>query len=356
MVTVAIVDDQLLLSLKLSDRSIDDSIINNNRLDLIEATVPVVDTRKSLRSTLGLNDDDVNIDRQQQPLPQVVGHRGALYDTLENTRDGFLKCAIEYQCNAVELDVFVLPKDNNMLVVFHGNDKYQPGDLNGYCIGYNNSETITNIMDLTYDEILNLQFNTEFDEFPCPKHIITNSNIAYIPKLEDVLLDLKDTKCHVKIELKGPGVVQPVLDLVERLNMVNRCSCSSFNLTQLYELRQLRSNKNLYPTGALFEDDVPNNWYEIVSKLDANEIHMKYDKCTKSLIDNIHQSGYKTMAWLRGPIGMKMDCTTKYNDIGCNHNIEEDERCYQALIDTGVQQICCNKPNLLISMLQKQKR
>ena len=64
--------------------------------------------------------------------PFVVGHRGALYDRLENTRAGFLLCATDeaYQCDAVELDVFILPNDNNKVVVYHGmNDDTNPGEL-----------------------------------------------------------------------------------------------------------------------------------------------------------------------------------------------------------------------------------
>jgi glycerophosphoryl diester phosphodiesterase len=363
MSTVEIVDPVPLQQSKLDNDEIN-STTNSNDANVVVMGDP---PRKSLRSTLGLDDNHDGNDlpedrrqRQQHQQQQVVGHRGALYDTLENTRDGFMTCAIEYQCDAVELDVFALPHNDNLVVVFHGNDQYQqPGDLRGYCIGYdddnyNTNHEKTNIMDLTYEEIGKLQFNSEFAEFPCPHHKITNSTIAYIPTLEQVLLDLKHTSCQLKIELKGPGVVQPVIALVEQLDMVHQCSYSSFDLTQLYELRQLRPDKKLYRTGALFADKVPDYWNEIVTPCDVNEIHIKYDCCHQTLIQNIHHAGYQTMAWLRGPIGMKLDCTTKYHDIGCHIYHDEDERCYQALIDTGVQQICCNKPNLLIRMLQQQ--
>ena len=63
----------------------------------------------------------------------VVGHRGALYAELENTRESFLQCA-KWGCQAVELDVFVLPKDGS-LVVFHGGGTDEsPGLLDGYCL------------------------------------------------------------------------------------------------------------------------------------------------------------------------------------------------------------------------------
>ena len=41
------------------------------------------------------------------PSPWVVGHRGSIYQELENTRQGYQLCAA-IGCDAVELDVFVL--------------------------------------------------------------------------------------------------------------------------------------------------------------------------------------------------------------------------------------------------------
>jgi glycerophosphoryl diester phosphodiesterase len=201
-------------------------------------------------------------------------------------------------------------------------------------------------MDLSYEEALLLRFNPNFGEFPCPTHCITDPLIAYIPLLEQVLLDLKDTQCKLKIELKGPGVVEPVLEVVERLQMESQCSYSSFKLSMLAELRRLRPDKERYPTGALFDGIPPTNFLQLALDAGATEIHLKYDSCTTDRIQQIHGAGLGSMAWLRGPVGMKEDTDEKYWDVG-----NEDESCYQSLIDTGVQQICCNKPNVLLSML-----
>ena len=56
----------------------------------------------SLREILGLGGKAIPA-RSAPPL--VVGHRGNLYQALENTRPGFLLCA-EMGCDFVELDVF----------------------------------------------------------------------------------------------------------------------------------------------------------------------------------------------------------------------------------------------------------
>jgi len=265
-----------------------------------------------------------------------------LYDELENTRAGFQRCAA-LGCDAVELDVFHL-KDGT-LVVFHGSGTDQhPGDLHEYC-GVTGS-----ILDLTYEQTQQLQFNAQFEEFPCPTDKIRDGRI---PTLEQVLLDLKPTTTHVKIELKGPGVVEPVLELVERLDMVDQCEFSSFDLGRLKQLRNLRpqvddAGRHVYKTGALF-DDLPADFIEQAMAVGASEVHLRYDLCTVDRVNAIHDAGMDSMVWFRGPVGMKSDVANKYWDIG-----NEDERCYQVLLDTGVSQLCVNRPDVLISLLQRQ--
>ena len=280
--------------------------------------------------------------------PQVVGHRGALYDCLENTRQSFLRCA-ELGCEAVELDVFVLKCGT--VIVFHGGGTDEnPGDLSDYCVGQHTDGV--SILDLTYEECKDLKFNAAFSEFPCPVDAI---EAGQIPTLEEVLGDLKGTATNVKIELKGPGTVEPVLDLVERLEMVEQCSYSSFDHDRLKLLRQLRpqvdavTGQHVYRTGALF-CDVPADFIDRSLAAGASEVHLRYDTCTVGRVNAIHEAGMSSMAWLRGPVGMVNDVSTKYWDVG-----NEDESCYQALIDTGVQQLCVNRPDVLLGLLAKQK-
>ena len=77
----------------------------------------------SLREILGLGKA---IPVRSAP-PLVVGHRGALYQALENTRPSFQLCA-EMGCDFVELDVF------KVCVVFLGHYA---------CDGGKNSTSIT---------------------------------------------------------------------------------------------------------------------------------------------------------------------------------------------------------------------
>ena len=282
---------------------------------------------------------------RQHPRPWVVGHRGAVYEALENTRESFQHCAA-LGCDAVELDVFYLPKDGS-LVVFHGGGTDQtPGDLTDYCV---NQDGVS-ILDLTYAECQQLQFNTNYTQFPCDK---TKIQTGKIPTLEQVLLDLKPTLTQVKIELKGPGTVEPTLELVERLDMVHQVQFGSFHHDWLRHLRDLRPQTDatgreyVYRTGAIFSSPVPSDFVARAQAIGASEIHLRYDTCTVERIAAIHAAGLRSMAWLRGPSAMLADATTKYLDL---HG-QEDEMCYQLLMETGVQQICCNRPNVLLNML-----
>jgi glycerophosphoryl diester phosphodiesterase len=259
-------------------------------------------------------------------------------------------------------------------VVFHGGGTDEnPGDLLDYC-GIDGS-----ILDYNYENQIRekLTFNPDYAEFPCPIEKIRNGEI---PTLEEVLADAKRKnndklkryrKMHIKIELKGPDVVEDVLALVDSLGVASMCSYSSFDLQKLMKVRELRPGRDpktgeyMYKTGALFnnidgngkilDDDYSpihsvSNWNDcdIIDRalaVGASEIHLKYDPCKKPLIDRIHSSGLGSMAWFRGPIGMNEDCSIKYKDVG-----NEDFAMYEVMLQTGVQQLCVNKPDVLIAL------
>ena len=155
-------------------------------------------------------------------LSWIVGHRGCLYDELENTREAFQHTA-EMGAEAVELDVFLLKCGT--LVVFHGGGTDEnPGHLLDYC-GVDKG-----ILDMDYAEALRLNFNPAFHGFACPDAKI---RAGRIPTLEEVLVDSKKSGLHVKIELKGPGTVEPTLEVVERLGMESQVSYASFDKSRI---------------------------------------------------------------------------------------------------------------------------
>jgi glycerophosphoryl diester phosphodiesterase len=243
--------------------------------------------------------------------------------------------------DGVELDVFLLKCGT--LVAFHGSGTdANAGLLEGYCINREGS-----IHQYTNEEIQdNLVFNEHFEEFVCPPSKIRSGKI---PTLEEVLMDAKTTNIVVKIELKGAGTARPALELVERLDMQQQCYFSSFNLTQIAVIRQLRpylheDGTHVYKTGALFKD-APHDFIELAKQVGASEVHLRYDECTKDRVHAIHAAGMDSMAWFRGPIAMRSDTLSRYLDVG-----NEDAEMYKVVMQTGVRQMCVNRPNVLVDM------
>lgn len=276
--------------------------------------------------------------------PKVVGHRGHLYRSLENTRHS-IKLAAEH-CHEVEIDVFLLKCGT--LVVFHGGGNDQnPGCLKDYC----NMEG--SILDLSYEEARSLKFNPHHLEFGCGPDVIEQlAHEYYIPTLEEVLSDAKETGVIIKIELKGPGTPEPVLELVEQLDMVDQVHYSSFDHTRIKRIRELRPERNpdgsyRYKTGALF-DEPPENFIQIALDAGASEVHLKYSTCTTERVKKIHDAGMDSMIWMRGPVGMLQDLANLFQDVG-----NEDERMYLAIMKTGVKAMCVNKPDVLAGLLTK---
>jgi glycerophosphoryl diester phosphodiesterase len=294
----------------------------------------------------------------------VCGHRGALFKSLENTRHS-IQTAHELGCDEVEIDVFLLKCGT--LVVFHGSGTDQnPGLLDEYSSysstssntssNTSSSEMKGSVLNYTYQELQeNFKFNPYYNEFGCGSNIIhqlTKQKECYIPTLENVLLDAKQNGTTLKIELKGPNTEEPTLALVEELDMVSQIHYSSFELSRIRKIRELRpqrdrvTGEHVYKTGALF-DHVPDDFIKLSKDVDASEVHLKYSDCTKNRVEMIHDAGMDSMCWFRGPVGMVEDVTTKYHDVG-----NEDEVMFRTVMATGVKKMCVNKVDVLIDMLR----
>lgn len=284
--------------------------------------------------------DEANSNSQHRPL--VVSHRGAVYQEPENTLNAFKKSA-DLGCDGIELDVFLLRCGT--LVVFHGGGgDVNPGCLQKYC-GVEGS-----ILNLSYDEARKLTFTSDGQVYTCPRSRLHEANI---PTLEDVLLEFKCGDVLVKIELKGPGTEEPVLELVERLDMVDLCHFASFAHERVERIRRLRPERRpdgtfVYRTACLFPALVPEDFIKVAKRCDVDEVHLRYDKCTKERVERIHEAGMGSMAWFRGPVDMQKDAARRFDDVG-----NEDAAMYQTVLNTGVQAICVNKPDVLLNYLEQ---
>lgn len=282
------------------------------------------------------NDDD---DDGSAKFPiKVLGHRGALYDAPENTIESF-ETALDQGAVGVELDVFKLKCGN--LAVFHGDGSDAlPGGLETYCGGRQGS-----IVNLTAAEARELPL--EGDAHYCPKDKLEE---AQIEMLEDVLEHAKESGHELKIELKGPGTEEPVVELVEKMDMVPQVTFSSFHHNRIDKVRKMRpqvdeDGKHVYKTGALFTEP-PEDFVEKAKEVDATEVHLRYDTCTKERVDAIHDAGLDSLAWCRGPKNMRKDMEN-FNDVK-----EEDEHVYALVLQSGVKAMCVNRPDKLASLVE----
>jgi len=275
--------------------------------------------------------------RLPRTRPSVVGHRGSIYEEPENTIPSF-KRAIDLGCKGIEVDAFVI--DCGTVIAFHADDA--EGNIDEYC-GFPG-----NIMEYTYEEVQDLPLATDESIFPCPEKKVRK---AEIPMMEDVLKLAKEAGITVFMELKGPDTEEPVLDLVDKLEMTDQVVFVSFELERLEKIHALRpqrdeNGKFIYRVALLFIR-TPKDFIEQAKSVEAEEIHLRYNACTLNRINKIHDAGMKSLAWFGGPKAMKKDGTIKYLDVD-----NEDEAMYQCVLNSGVQQMCVNRPRRLLKMVK----
>jgi glycerophosphoryl diester phosphodiesterase len=353
---------------------------------------------QSFQEALEVVNDDVDVDESNNDnndhdhdnivVVVVVGHRGSPYEYMENTLAGFRRCFFELQCS-MELDVYELANDDEdgTLVVFHGGDQ---GRLYPQIIIDDVERNIRNVSSLA--ELNALSFNVNYEGYVCPPEQIVT---AQIPTLRQVLELLSSSehdqdstnntsKMTIKLELKagGPRFVQRAIALLHEFSptLIAKCTFSSFHHPYLHEIHAFNNHNddknnekktryNYYRTAALFDAPLPVDFLD--RAINCDEVHLRYDTCTVSTIAAAHERGYQTMAWLCGPIAMHRDLTTKWynnnnngdgdNDDPANHrdhhhHIVGEEALYGTLLKTGVQQICCNKPRVLLEMLASSRK
>jgi glycerophosphoryl diester phosphodiesterase len=252
-------------------------------------------------------------------------------------------------CDAVELDVFRLKDDT--LVAFHGAGTDElGGSLANHIQDTESFNQKRNIQDLTWEEVQNeCNFLQNSPCLPCPEEAIRHGRI---PKLEQVLQMAKTSGLHLKIELKGPKTVEPTIDLIEGYDMVDQCSFASFRPDHVALVSQLEHERFQsqeppkpchYQRGLLFAGSLPEDFLQQALDVGATEVHLRYDTCTPKRVDRIHQAGLRSMAWFRGPVAMSQQ---EYADVG-----NEDAEMYETVMATGVNQICVNRPDIVLGIL-----
>lgn len=154
---------------------------------------------------------------------KIIAHRGYSEKFPENTMLAFKK-AEEYGAHGIELDVH-LTKDHQ-LVVCHDETIDRTSNGKGY------------LKDMTLEEIQSYCFQSNFDYQADYK-----PEDLYAPCLDEFMDWFKDTDMFVNIEIKNnifkyDGIVEMILNLIDKYDINDRVIISSFNHHTIQAIKQ----------------------------------------------------------------------------------------------------------------------
>lgn len=201
-------------------------------------------------------------------LPKVIGHRGACGYAPENTLESILTAA-DLGVEWVELDVMLT--SDSVPIIFH--DDTLDRTTNG----------AGNVADTPYSTIRDLEAGSWYaDSFSGIK----------IPTLEEALDIIIDKNLGLNLEIKPtPGreieTAEAALDVLARYwDDHERLLISSFQLPCLETAMDMAPD---WYRGVLFDDeqDMPENWRDIVDYVDAVTVNIGKKIAERQLIEDI---------------------------------------------------------------------
>ncbi len=195
-----------------------------------------------------------------------IGHRGAKGHEPENSLISFQK-AIDLKVDGIELDVH-LSSDGEIIVI---HDETIDRTTNGK--GFVNN--------LSLPELKMSQIENEYK----------------IPTLTEVF-DLVNQQCLVNIEIKGKGMMKPVVELiesyVENKNWKHdQFLISSFDWITLVDIHLLNPE---IPLGVLTEYDLELA-FAFAKFINAKSVHAHYHLLSEKMTMQMQEEGFQVFAW-----------------------------------------------------------
>ncbi|MBL4743428.1 MAG: glycerophosphoryl diester phosphodiesterase [Cycloclasticus sp.] len=201
----------------------------------------------------------------------VIGHRGAMGTEPENTLLS-IRRAIDMGVDCVEIDVYYV---NGQLIVIHDDSVDRTTNGRGKLAALS------------------------FEQLRC----LDAGKGEKIPTLNEVI-DVTKNKVDLNIELKGLGVSQTVVELVQALDKTvrNHITISSFNMLELQDAFQRDSTIKI---GVLANAKV-GEAFEWAKKLNAYSVNFKYSLVTKNTVSKAHKLGFKLYVYtVNSPSGLQ---------------------------------------------------
>ena len=208
--------------------------------------------------------------------PLIIAHRGASALAPENTMAAF-KLAKELNADGIELDVQL--SADRKLVVIH--DRKLDRTTNGQ----------GKVDKLAWSEMKDLDAGSKFGE---------QFKNERLPLLEEVFEELGG-KLLINVELKNldtpyDGLTEPVVKLIQKMNLIDSVLLSSFNDMNLLEAKSLEPRVGrgflTIPGLAGVPDRRPNG-----RRLEFTAIHPYFGDVTTRMVKRFHNRGMQVNVW-----------------------------------------------------------
>jgi len=201
---------------------------------------------------------------------KIIAHRGASSVAPENTLAAFQKAA-DLRADYFELDVY-LSKDDS-LVIIHDKSVNRTTDGSGF------------VTLLTFEQLRSFDAGSWFaPEFAGEK----------IPTLKEALILAKQNNIKVCIEIKGSkaGIVEKIVDLVQKLDMREQVVVFSFTLSQITRVKEIDPG---IPVLFLVENLIPEN-VDGAASINALAVGVAND-ITPETLDYCRQNNLEVWIW-----------------------------------------------------------
>jgi glycerophosphoryl diester phosphodiesterase len=195
-----------------------------------------------------------------------IGHRGAKGHQPENTLISFQK-AIDLKVDGIELDVHL--SSDGEIIVIHDDTIDRTSNGKGF------------VNKLSLPELKMSRIENEYE----------------IPTLKEVL-DLVNQQCLVNIEIKGKGMIKPVVELIESYVenknwKYDQFIVSSFDWIALLDIHLLNPE---IPLGVLTEYDLELA-FAFAKFIDAKSVHAYHHLLTKKMTAQMQEEGFQVFPW-----------------------------------------------------------
>lgn len=204
---------------------------------------------------------------EQNSVPMVIGHRGAMGHETENTLASVQK-ALDLEVDMMEIDVFKIKSGE--IVVFHDRKVDRLTDGHGPIESY----TLSELKQLTV--------------FGGHK----------IPTLSEVL-ELINNRVPLNIELKGADTADGVQRIMDKFIKGSGWKTENFIISS-FNWEELRSMRQINPKVAiavLIEGEHPAKAIPMAKELSAEAINPDIDQLDRESADQIKASGFKIYTW-----------------------------------------------------------